>query len=62
MGGIADIIEERLKIDGTYQRFYDVVNREWSRVFKDPLNGENLPFVPPTTAVPQKMEDFTACN
>jgi hypothetical protein len=62
VGGITDIIEERMKIDGTYKRFYDVVNREWSRVFKQPLNGENLPYLPPNTPVPQSMTDFTTCN
>jgi len=62
LGGITDIMEERMKIDGTFKRFYDIVNREWSRVFKDPLQGENLPYLPPSTPVPQVLEDFTACN
>ncbi len=45
-----------------YKRFYEVVDREWSRVFVD-LKGETLPLALPTATVPSEvLGDFTLCR
>ena len=46
----------------SYQRFYDVVDREWSRVFPS-LEGEWLPFALPSATIPTApLGDFTQCQ
>jgi hypothetical protein len=46
----------------SYQRFYDVVDREWSRVFPS-LAGESLAFALPRTTIPTApLGDFTQCQ
>lgn len=56
------MISRILKKEGNYQRFYDVIDREWSRVFPN-LAGESLPFVTPRSMVPpEPLGDFTTCR
>lgn len=60
-GGIGPVISSTLRKEGKYQRFYDVVDREWSRAFPN-LLGESLPFAPPRTTVPNTaLGDFLRC-
>jgi hypothetical protein len=62
LGGVAELTEVGLQRDGKYQRFIDVVNHEWERVFKK-LEGEHLDFVPPTNAFPSSsLGQFTDCS
>ena len=46
---------------GSYDRFVEVVDREWTRVFPT-LKGEDLPFCLPTASVPKGVSDFTLCS
>jgi len=61
-GGIAPVISKILKKEGNYQRFYDVVDREWSRVFPS-LAGESLAFALPRATIPTApLGDFSQCR
>jgi hypothetical protein len=61
------LIQQLLMIDwrgghSSYQRFYDVVDREWSRVFPS-LAGESLAFALPRATIPTApLGDFTNCR
>jgi hypothetical protein len=62
VGGVYDIVERGLHADGTYDRFHEVVHREWSRVFPH-LSGEELPFMLPSATIPvNNLPDFTTCS
>jgi len=54
VGGISQYTRMGLKQDGTYSRFYDVVQREWSNVFTS-LKGENLPLALPSATIPANL-------
>ncbi|MBI4372266.1 MAG: DUF89 family protein, partial [Candidatus Omnitrophica bacterium] len=57
VGGITDETAAALKKDGRYQRFFDLVDREYSRAFPR-LEGEDLPFAEPTAVIPMTLGDF----
>jgi len=61
LGGIVATTRTILKKEGTYERFYEVVNREWTMKFPS-LDGESLPLVMPTTAIPHHLPDFPDCS
>jgi len=62
LGGFSAITAAGLKEEGKYDRFYYIVEREWSRVFTS-LSGENLPFALPTATIPHTtLGDFTNCS
>jgi hypothetical protein len=63
IGGVADLVGSGLKLDGTYSRFADVINREWNLAFPS-LQGEQIPFAAPSVSLPQPgvINDFTTCH
>jgi len=61
VGGVSDLVEEVLQLEDKYNRFYDVVDREWNRVFQD-IKGENLEFKLPRSSIPHQLNDFTDCR
>ncbi len=61
LGGVSEINAAGLIAEGKYNRFYNVINREWNLKFPT-LSGENLPFVVPDAQIPRdKMSDFPTC-
>lgn len=62
VGGVADLVQAGMIRDGTYARFAEVINREWSKVFPT-LQGENIPLALPTVTLPRtSMGDFVTCR
>ena len=63
---LTDVSREILQRDQLYQRFYNITEYEWSRVFGlKPLLGEDLPWSLPTSKVPRHpddLPDFTHCR
>ncbi|KAG9251090.1 putative GPI anchored protein [Emericellopsis atlantica] len=62
LGGVQDLVRDKLKQDGIYDEFIRIAEREYSMVFGDELEGEDvelcLPSVPITDA---GLDDFTSC-
>lgn len=70
-GGVAGINRgflQRSKFDSrssAYQRFSDIVEREWGMVFPEgEIHGEDLPFAIPSVDIPHtdQRPDFTECS
>lgn len=63
---LIDATRQILRNDGTYDRFYDLTESEWSRVFgADPLLGEDIPWYLPSVSLPRSsngLPDFTQCR
>lgn len=63
---LIDVTREILRNDGNYERFYDITEIEWSRVFgSEPLLGEDLPWSVPSVDLPRPrngLPDFTLCR
>lgn len=58
IGGITDLVRTGLQQQQKYQRFYEIVDREWTRVFTN-LKGEANQFALPHAPVPRLLADFT---
>lgn len=61
LGGVSEFTRKALIKDGLYQNFISRIQNAWGQVFKT-LKGEKLPFMLPSSKVPQNMEDFTSCS
>jgi hypothetical protein len=62
IGGVTDITAAIMKQDGVYDRFYKIIDQEWSRVFPT-LHGEDLPLCVPRKQIPvDALSDFTTCT
>jgi len=62
LGGIAPITEQVMRNDNVFDRFYTIVDREWSRVFTN-LEGEDIPFAMPIgLTIPSDLGDFNTCR
>ncbi|KAF7552641.1 hypothetical protein G7Z17_g4164 [Cylindrodendrum hubeiense] len=62
LGGVTDLVRQKMKADGIYEEFVHIAKREYSLVFDD-LKGENVDFCLPKVAVPVAgLDDFTACQ
>lgn len=63
---LTDVSRQILRQDELYQRFYNITQTEWSRVFElKPLLGEDLPWSLPTAQIPRSpdlLPDFTQCH
>ncbi|CAF0990223.1 unnamed protein product [Rotaria sp. Silwood1] len=63
---LIDVSREILKRDRTYERFYNITEFEWSRVFgSKPLLGEDLLWSLPSVKIPRPTDglpDFTQCR
>ncbi|KAL2865886.1 endo-beta-1,2-glucanase [Aspergillus lucknowensis] len=63
LGGVGDLVRERLKADSAYEEFIHIAEREYSLVFGKKLKGENTPFCLPEKVVPDaELQDFTSCQ
>jgi hypothetical protein len=61
MGGITDIIAAKMKKDLVYDKFVDIVNKEWAMVFTE-LSGESVAFALPNVQIPKGRDDFITCR
>ncbi|EFA78326.1 hypothetical protein PPL_08977 [Heterostelium album PN500] len=61
MGGAVDLNRNGLTVDNKINRFYQVIEREWTLAFPV-LNGENIDFQLPPVSVPKVLNDFTTCS
>jgi len=63
---LINVARQILERDQTYQRFYNITESEWSRVFgSEPLLGEDLPWSLPSVQIPRPsngLPDFTQCR
>ncbi|CAF1631453.1 unnamed protein product, partial [Adineta ricciae] len=63
---LINVARDILKRDQTYQRFFNITEFEWSRVFgSKPLLGEDLQWSLPSVQIPRPVggvADFTQCN
>lgn len=61
---LIDVTRDVLQSEGNYNRFYDVTQTEWSRVFgSTELLGEDLPWYLPSVSLPHNgLPDFTQCR
>jgi hypothetical protein len=63
---LLNISRQILVQDQTYERFYNITEYEWSRVFGlKPLLGEDLPWSLPSVKIPRPpdgLPDFTECR
>ncbi|EGG13816.1 hypothetical protein DFA_11577 [Cavenderia fasciculata] len=62
MGGLSNLNRQVMSADGTLVRFLQVIQREWSLKFPEPLQGTDLPFMYPSTQIPHILNDFTTSN
>ncbi len=61
-GGVSDLVRQKLKQEGLYNKFICIASREYGMVFKH-LNGENTDYcVPKTSMTIAGLEDFTTCS
>jgi len=62
LGGVKHLVRQKMKIDGIYDEFISVTQREYGAVFQD-LKGENIGLCLPTEKVPDEgLVDFTQCK
>ncbi|EPS34573.1 hypothetical protein PDE_09537 [Penicillium oxalicum 114-2] len=62
LGGVSDLVRQKMKSDNIYTAFVDRIEAEYSRVFKH-LKGEHVAFCLPGGTVPDTgLDDFTTCN
>ncbi|KAI2760410.1 CAZyme family GH162 [Penicillium roqueforti] len=62
LGGVTDLVRQKMKADHVYDEFVDIIETEYSRVFKH-LKGENVDLCLPHVAVPDSgLDDFTLCE
>ncbi|KAG4066804.1 hypothetical protein HA402_012871 [Bradysia odoriphaga] len=61
---LIDVSRGILQSDGNYNRFYEITQTEWSRVFgSTELLGEDLPWYLPSVSLPHNgLPDFTQCR
>lgn len=63
---LINVTRDVLHRERLYERFYNITQTEWSRVFgSTPLLGENLPWSLPSVAIPRSssgLPDFTQCR
>eukprot|EP01121_Diplochlamys_sp_Union-15-3_P001464 TRINITY_DN11268_c0_g1_i1.p1 TRINITY_DN11268_c0_g1~~TRINITY_DN11268_c0_g1_i1.p1 ORF type:complete len:532 (+),score=71.97 TRINITY_DN11268_c0_g1_i1:51-1646(+) len=63
VGGVSDIVSKGLKTDMKFNRFYEIVDREWRLVFEDLINNSTkIDFVLPSLKIPSNLPDFTQCS
>lgn len=61
---LVDVARQILQNEGHYDRFYDITESEWSRVFgENQLLGEDIPWYLPSVSLPHNgLSDFTQCR
>ncbi|KAH6888458.1 hypothetical protein B0T10DRAFT_514173 [Thelonectria olida] len=62
LGGVTDLVRQKMKADGIYNDFVHIAKREYSLVF-DELKGEDVALCLPKASVPDAgLKDFTYCK
>jgi hypothetical protein len=63
LGGVSHLTTRGLKRDGKYERFVQVVQREWTRAYPS-IKGRSATVQPPVATFPAspKIQDFTTCT
>ena len=62
-GGLGEVTRQRMQLDGYYDRFAEVVEREYTLAFGTVLAGEDLEYGLPTASIPTNiLGDFTTCT
>ncbi|KFZ20061.1 hypothetical protein V501_00321 [Pseudogymnoascus sp. VKM F-4519 (FW-2642)] len=62
LGGVQDLVRDRMKSEGIYDEFKSVLKREYNMVFKN-VKGKNVDFCLPTAQIPDKgLVDYTNCD
>ena len=61
MGGLSDIISKKLRKTNAYEKFINIINKEWSLKLKT-LKGEEIGFALPSVTFPKGREDFVTCR
>lgn len=67
LGGVTDLVREKMKSEGIYETFLEIIEREYGRVFGDTtagrLHGEDVELCLPSYQVPVvNVTDFTMCS
>lgn len=62
LGGTIDINMQALESAGKLNAFVQFVQKLYSTVFKDKINGEDIDFSLPSVKFPKGKSDFTTCN
>ncbi|RSL90311.1 hypothetical protein CEP51_000748 [Fusarium floridanum] len=63
LGGVTDLVRDRMRSDGIYDEFLKITEREHVRVFGQHLKGEDIDLCLPKEKVPDAgLKDFTACR
>lgn len=61
--GVMDLVRARMRREGIYDEFVEVLAREYGMVFGDELQGEDLGFFLPAVEIQDGgLEDFTECS
>ncbi|CAG8058267.1 unnamed protein product [Penicillium salamii] len=62
LGGVTGLVRQKMKADGVYAEFIEVIETEYSRVFTQ-LQGEDVDLcLPKDTVSDAGLVDFTTCN
>ncbi|GFG10024.1 hypothetical protein IFM5058_04716 [Aspergillus udagawae] len=62
LGGVTDLVRQRMKADGIYDDFITYAEKAYAAVFTN-LKGEHVDFCLPEETVPDAgLEDFTLCD
>jgi len=62
LGGVTDLVRQKMKTDGIYNEFISVTQREYGAVFKT-LRGEDVSLCLPNELVPDKGQvDYSDCR
>ncbi|KAH8756135.1 putative GPI anchored protein [Hyaloscypha finlandica] len=62
LGGVSDLVRQKMKTDGIYNEFISVTQREYGAVFKN-VKGENIGLCLPSKKVPDRgLVDYTQCQ
>ncbi|KAH7041217.1 putative GPI anchored protein [Microdochium trichocladiopsis] len=63
LGGVTDLVRDKMKAENVYQDFLRITKTEYGRIFDGPLEGENVKLCLPKISIPDaELEDFTSCS
>lgn len=64
LGGVTDLVRDKMKEDGIYDTFVEVSQREYTLAFGDRLEGEDVELCLPNVGVPDtgKVVDYESCR
>ena len=63
LGGVGELVREKMKNDGIYAEFIQITKREYGMVFGHELAGEDVELCLLNLKEPvRNVTDFTMCN